>query len=231
MDNQKPPSTEVAIIGAYKKALAVRSEKRNSEVGWVHARQDANDRLNDALDRWSKYTGPDGAGASATREKYFMTFQSMAKKRLGLPIKMSVDDMGQHEQAGMMAMLDAAATTINSAMATSKTRSHTRKLYDAIMTEVGAVHRKLIEMHRTGDVPEPEPVPPPPPPKPPRNLGGRPAGSLDPLSAAGRRRLVANLNAKAEAGDVLAARQLIEMGIAAEKQRQLDKSKQTPKAE
>lgn len=53
----------------------------------------------------------------------------------------------------------------------------------------------------------------------PKNLGGRPKGSVDPLSAAGRRRMVAALYEKAEAGDVLAARQLIELSAAAEKER------------
>ncbi len=52
-----------------------------------------------------------------------------------------------------------------------------------------------------------------------RNLGGRPKGAVDPLSATGRRRLIASLYEAAQGGDHLAARQLIEMSASAEKER------------
>ena len=54
----------------------------------------------------------------------------------------------------------------------------------------------------------------------PKNLGGRPKGSVDPLSAAGRRRMVAELYSQAQAGNVDAARALIQLSASAEKERQ-----------
>ncbi len=55
--------------------------------------------------------------------------------------------------------------------------------------------------------------------KPPRNKGGRPKGAVDPLSASGRRRLIVDLHVRAQHGDAMAARQLIELSQDNERKR------------
>ena len=138
--------TALATVETGEQRLALRREKRGSVEAWSIARQDALDRMNDVVAKWAEYRDSTGDGPSEKPATYYMLFKRMAYSKLGLDQKMKPENLGQIEQAGLVAVFDAVTVVMRDSMAHGLSRVRVKGKYAEMIAIIGAAHRMVIEL-------------------------------------------------------------------------------------
>jgi hypothetical protein len=131
-----------------KTRIAVRKEKRGSELAWRTAGKDAHDRLGEAVQRWSCYVGPDGAGSTRSEAVYHQMFAQKIRKALGINQKIPREQLTDVELLALCAVETALAALLIDGMARNLTRAEIKTRYAETIAEMAAPHAKAIALSR-----------------------------------------------------------------------------------
>ena len=132
-----------------KTRIALRKEKRGSDLAWRTAGKDAHDRLGEAIKCWSCYIGPDGTGSTRSEAVYHQMFAQKVRKALGINQKTPREQLSDVELLALCAVETSLAALLLDGMARNLTRAEIKTRYADTIAEMATPHRKAIDLVRS----------------------------------------------------------------------------------